>query len=339
MDVTVKGPDGKFVTSLRKEDFQVIDDGGTQEIQSVMPPITPWNIVFLLDLDALLLLPDSYSGDPAFAVRGAERAEETWRQIGDGVAAFYRSLRSQDRFAIDLFVDDRTAQMLPWRNGGQTGVWTASRPDLRPVSQSGAPPEKNLYRAIRTALERLRGTKGHQVVVLLTDGRDGRLNGAWLRTRKMVSLIDPFYGLPNSDEQQEFEQLLAAVKKSGIRFFIASVNGDRSYHQGQNSAWAWTSMGLVPEAAQNFSSLHQAADERLSRLARTSGGAIFSRGKNPDAAVAIARLAERLSLDRTYRITYSRSVHEATEHGVEVILQNPRLQVEQLLSDRFWSLQ
>ena len=46
---TVTDRDGRYVTDLRKEDFQIFEDGIEQEVSLFAPSKQPFTILFLLD--------------------------------------------------------------------------------------------------------------------------------------------------------------------------------------------------------------------------------------------------------------------------------------------------
>ncbi len=338
IEVSVKDSSGRFVASLRREDFEIAEGGVSRSIQSMAGPDSPWNIVFLFDLDALLLDAYSTSGDPALADRGPENAMATWKQLGDGLTQFYKSLRSQDRFRIDLF-NDRIATMLDWRTGGQRGEWTTSKISLPTLGNSGTYPEKDFYGAIRSVLARLRDGKGRKAVVVLTDGRDGRMNFTHLYDPDRA-FLDPFYGVSNEAEKLEFEQLCDAVRKSGVQLFVAIVNGDRTFQRKLQAGNPFTAgMNLVPEAAQNFPSLGRRIHDRLEQLAEVSGGAVFARENTAGAASAMATLAERIRLGRSYGISYSNSASGTAAGDIQVRGKNPGLLVERMKPGLVWSTQ
>jgi Ca-activated chloride channel family protein len=144
LPVTVLDRDGRFIPTLRKQDFRVFEDGVEQEVAYFATVEAPFTVALVLDT----------SGSTRFKIE----------DIQDAAIAFVDELRSEDRVMIISFSDEirvlsdptndrrRLAHAIRQaRNGGGTRLYDA-------VDQ-----------VIKQHIDRLEGRKA---VVLFTDGVD-----------------------------------------------------------------------------------------------------------------------------------------------------------------------
>src|SRR5690349_7836256 len=83
VDVEVTDSAGRAVNTLKKEDFQIFENGAPQEIRSFDSVETPYNIILLFDC--------STSTEPA------------WPFLVDAMNRFGQTLRTQDRLGVAQF--------------------------------------------------------------------------------------------------------------------------------------------------------------------------------------------------------------------------------------------
>jgi len=146
--VTVVGDDGRLVTDLTRDDFEVYDDGERQPISVFSNAAQPITVVMMIDRS------------------GSVRS--SFRLIQDAAAAFVRRLRPADKARIGSFanrvqVDPRT--------------FTGDRDELLQIiytelQEAGATP---LWNAVDVAMTALLHEDGRRVVLVFTDGRDSPL--------------------------------------------------------------------------------------------------------------------------------------------------------------------
>jgi Ca-activated chloride channel family protein len=142
---TVTGPDGRLVTNLGRDDFELYDDGRPQPIEIFGNDPLPISIVVMLDTSG------SMSGNLSL-VRNASVQLFTHLRPGDRA----RVGNFGDRIAVSpRFTSDQN-ELIRW-------VWT----DL----QTGGPTP--LWGAINVGMTALAGLDGRRVVLVFTDGRDG----------------------------------------------------------------------------------------------------------------------------------------------------------------------
>src|SRR5205085_9134993 len=142
--VVVKEKGGRYLTDLRKEDFQIYEDGARQSIEYFGTTEEPFNVALLLDS----------SGSTA----------DQLQQIKAAALAFVDNLRPQDRVLLVEFND--SVRIL--------SDLTSNREQLRRAIadiQSGE--YTQVYEAVYTAVwERLADIEGRKAVILFTDGID-----------------------------------------------------------------------------------------------------------------------------------------------------------------------
>ena len=142
--VLVIGRDGKFVPTLRREDFEVYENGVKQEIAYFAPVENPFTVALLIDTSRSALF--------------------DLQDIREAAIAFVEQMRPNDRALVVAFSNDVTVVAEP----------TSDHDALR-RSISGIRPGGNtrVYDAINFALaERLAHIEGRTALVLFTDGVD-----------------------------------------------------------------------------------------------------------------------------------------------------------------------
>ncbi|MBP7146163.1 MAG: VWA domain-containing protein [Acidobacteria bacterium] len=150
--VTVTGEDGRPVTDLRREDFQVLDQGQPVAVTRWTPPPAPLAVALVLDV--------SYSMKEGERLLSAQRAAE----------AFLRALRDDDQAMVLAFNDEIevVSPMAAQRDAALKAV--------RGLTAGGG---TALYDAIfRTAaLQQDSPVGARRVAIVLSDGRDEAASG------------------------------------------------------------------------------------------------------------------------------------------------------------------
>ena len=138
---TVMDRDGRYITDLRKEDFQIYEDGIEQEVAWVAPVEQPFTILFLLDT----------SGSMGYRLQDLAAAAN----------AFVRQLRLNDRLISATFNDTVQVQ---WEATAVKEVLDSKRFRLRGGGNT------LLYDAVDYALKRMKKVEGRKAIVLFSDG-------------------------------------------------------------------------------------------------------------------------------------------------------------------------
>jgi Ca-activated chloride channel homolog len=278
LPVSVLDRDGRFVTGLRQQDFQVFEDNVPQKIESFATVEQPFTVVLLIDVS------------PSTQYKITE--------IQDAAIAFVNQLRQNDRVIVISF-DERVHVLSPVTN---------NRAILRnAILQADFGNGTSLYEAVGDALNRqLRQIEGRKAVVLFTDGVDTTSRRASYETtirdaEESEALIYPIRydtysdmggGYPNQYPNQYPRRRRGGRRLGDILGDILSGGGGiygGNYPQGGGSA------GGSPED-------YARGRRYLEELARNSGGRIFQANTTSNLDAAFSGIAEELR--RQYTISY-----------------------------------
>lgn len=134
--------DGRYVANLKKEDFQIFEDGVEQEIDYFEPTEQPFTILLLLDVSGSM---EAYLGNLAFAAN-----------------IFVRKLRPDDKLIAVTFSDQINILLEPTKIKDFEG-----RIKLKQKLREG---DTVLYDAVDRALKKMRKIQGRKAIVLFSDG-------------------------------------------------------------------------------------------------------------------------------------------------------------------------
>lgn len=134
--------DGRYITDLRKEDFQILEDGVEQKIAFFAPVEQPFTILFLLDTSSSMT---PYSAGLAQAAN-----------------ALLRQLRPADQIIA--------ASFYKWTDVLYTGRASELHKDIKLRFQHGADCSTMIYDVVDAALKRMTKISGRKAIVLFSDG-------------------------------------------------------------------------------------------------------------------------------------------------------------------------
>jgi Ca-activated chloride channel family protein len=142
--VLVIGRDGKYVPGLRREDFEVYENGVKQEIAYFAPVENPFTVAIMIDTSRSALF--------------------DLQDIQEAAIAFVEKMRPNDRALVVAFSSDVAVLAEP----------TADREALQNAIRSARPGGKTrVYDALKFVLtEKLARVEGRTALVLFTDGVD-----------------------------------------------------------------------------------------------------------------------------------------------------------------------
>lgn len=142
--VLVIGRDGKFVPNLKREDFEVFENGVKQEIAYFAPVENPFTVAILIDTSRSALF--------------------DLQDIQEAAIAFVEKMRANDRALVVTFSNEVTVLAEP------TSDQEALRTAIRSAKPGG---NTRVYEALKSVLgERLARVEGRTALVLFTDGVD-----------------------------------------------------------------------------------------------------------------------------------------------------------------------
>jgi Ca-activated chloride channel family protein len=194
LDVEVTDSVGRAINTLKKEDFEIYENGTLQDIRSFDSVETPYDIMLLFDC--------SSSTEPA------------WPFLVQAMNRFAQTLRAQDRLGIAQF------------GGGFKVLRKSFSRAQEPIAVSVQPQDHvcagtDFYGALDRALNELKSVKGRKGAVILTDGEHDRIphkKGA-----------ETLMGRPryvNAIDDKDFQKILRSVSGSGVALYFVAVNTD-----------------------------------------------------------------------------------------------------------------
>ncbi len=139
---TVLDRDGRYITKLKKEDFQIFEDGVEQEIDYFESTEQPFTILLLLDVSGSM---KAFLGNLALAAN-----------------VFVRKLRPDDKLIVVTFSDQINTLLEPTKIKDFEG-----RIKLKQKLLEG---DTILYDAVERALKKMRKIQGRKAIVLFSDG-------------------------------------------------------------------------------------------------------------------------------------------------------------------------
>lgn len=194
LDVEVTDSAGRPVNSLKKEDFEIYENGTLQDIRSFDSVETPYNIILLFDC--------STSTEPA------------WPFLVQAMSRFAQTLRDQDRMAVAQF-------------GGKFKLLR------KPLSRAEAPIDvavqprdsvcagTDFYGAVDRALDELKLVKGRKGAVILTDGEHDSIP-----QRKGTEFLLNRGRYVDAVDDKDFQKTLRSVAGRGEALYFVAVNTD-----------------------------------------------------------------------------------------------------------------
>ena len=165
--VLVIGRDGKFVPTLKREDFEILEDGVKQEIAYFAPVDNPFTVAILIDTSRSVLF--------------------DLQDIQEAAIAFVDKMRPKDRALVVSFSSETTVLSEP----------TSDHEKLHNAIRSARPGRNSrVYDAINFVLNKqLAGIEGRTALILFTDGVDNgstaSLDGTLKQVVRSESLIYP----------------------------------------------------------------------------------------------------------------------------------------------------
>jgi Ca-activated chloride channel family protein len=198
VDAEVADATGRPVSSLKKEDFQIYENGVLQELRSFDSVDTPYNIVLLFDC--------STSTQPH------------WPFLLEAMTRFGQTLRPQDRLEIAQF-------------GGKVRIlrkWFGRTPgsvDVNVDPADGVCAGTDVYGALDTAMDELKDVKGRKGVIVLTDG--GHNGIPFQDVRDSLSSRARYV---DAEDDRNFQKLVKSVAVSGVGFYFVAVDTDLNPH-------------------------------------------------------------------------------------------------------------
>ncbi len=176
--------DGRLVTGLTEDDFEVLDNGVPQEVELINHQDWPLAAILLLDVSGSVL------GDRLDHLRAAAHAfvERLGPEDEVGLLSFTRELQLRLRLSHDFESLHRVLEQ-PMTSG-----------------------ETSLYDALYAGLKLVEGRAARPLVVLLTDGLD---NMSWLTGSEVLNVVKASEGVVYA---VAFKPAISITLRNGGRF-------------------------------------------------------------------------------------------------------------------------
>jgi hypothetical protein len=289
LDIVVSNESGTVVRNLTEESFTLLENGGVRGIERFSGPDTPWNIVLLID-QGLPWLQNSVQRSGGFAMASTASA---WQPLLRNLEKFVTHLRPNDRLAMATF-SDQVHVLMDWRT---TQPGKVQQVEIK-TTAPGPAGLKDFYGSLKWAITKLEGSSGRKIVIVLTDGRDGRLAPQWFQNEDHQEIFDPFFGVIDSGEAEEFRRTSEDVRSSGVRFYFMAVDTTLPPEFAGRRV-----SELFPGAKDATANYIARVRVRLERFAQMSdGGVVYAR---PDQAISLyGQLYDQLMLASRYTIEY-----------------------------------
>ncbi len=272
MPVSVLDRDGRFISGLTQQDFQVFENGIQQKVEYFQSVEQPFTVILMIDV----------SPSTQFKIN----------EIQDAAIAFVNQLRRDDKVQVISF-DERVHILSPVTND--------RRVLQNAIRQTEFGDGTSLYEAVEFVIERqLRQIKGRRAVVLFTDGVDTTSRRASYQTtiresEESEALFYPIRYDTQSDMNggygggTNYPSRYPRRQQGGIGGILGTILGGGNVKIGRGGGGAGSS-----------SAEYEKGKKYLEDLARNSGGRSFEARNNLNAA--FSGIAEELR--RQYSIGY-----------------------------------
>jgi VWFA-related protein len=259
--VSVLDRDGRFISDIRREQFNVFENGVEQKIAYFEPTEKPFTVALLLDT----------SGSTFFHL---------W-EIKEAAINFAKQLRPQDRVLIVTF--DRLVMLL-----------TEATNDLNVVTEvvqrnANTGFSTRLYDAIDLVIKaRLNKIEGRKAIVLFTDGVDtASYQATYQSTLRQVDELDVLiYPI-----QYDTTDFVAAQTRTNATIVTTTISGRHFPPQSSSQTIYGT-----PKASGPGTSIgdYKLADQFLHQLATKTGGRLYLAKDRTQLSDAFSKIAEEL---------------------------------------------
>lgn len=285
VDVVIKDLAGKRIQDLKKEDFEIYEDGVRQEITHFRPMNQPLRLILLFDMSTSM-----GSFFPVIKDEAVKLVESLNRLDEMMISSFGRDLQWHTDWAGKAVATTEILSLksasVPWQRPRQPFP-------LPPGRRAGSPDvNTNLYGAMRAVFERFGGRGGNEVVLLFSDGVDSIDRN----TAKQRPIKDS-------------KQILKEAQESWAQIYAACFKTERE------KAW-----NTIPIGGKDG---HGSNCKFLSEVADATGGRAFEFESQPELAVVLKKTLDELR--SRYSLAYSPSSqgNKVGFHKIKVVVKRP----------------
>jgi Ca-activated chloride channel family protein len=211
---TVFDRDGRYVTNLKKEDFEIYEDGIPQEIAFFEPVEKECTVFLLLDV----------SGSMVYDLES----------LTDTANAFLHQLRPDDKLSAASFADRVNVLFEP---KSVKDIRSGKKIKLKII---GLPPVTMVYDAVDFALKKMSKIRGRKAIILFSDGIGSGYSASaksnWRDAEEQEALIYTVTFDTNSnvrsryETEKDFQKRLEKAKfANNYMRELADITGGRHY--------------------------------------------------------------------------------------------------------------
>ena len=234
---TVLDREGRYVTNLKKENFQIFENGDEQDVEFFEPTDTPFTILFLIDASSSM---SPYKENLSAALN-----------------ALFTRLRPNDQIMAESFFQ-WTKNLLD-----STKVSDLNNSIKFKMSSEDDCPDTYLYNAVDNALNRMQKTRGRRAIIVLTDGNGGGFNitakDTLRKAEEQEAIIYTFKfentvsdaNLPSYINKKQYHKIIE--ERRGYMHDLAQISGGRSYLTENIKDIEETFSSLIRELGQQYS--------------------------------------------------------------------------------------
>ena len=291
VNVQVQDPvTGHTITTLKKEDFAIYEDGRPQDIRNFSPADEPYNILVMFDCTGSI--------------------KNQWSFLRTAMDRFSEGLRPQDRISIVAF-GAGTVVLRDWTRRNDL------RMDFEVPTSNKVCDDTDFYQAMTWAAGRISKVDGRKGVIVFSDGVHEHIpqRRTSVGGLPLTRFIDPL-------DDDAFLASLRNVRDSEAIFYFVAVNTDLNPAPVNDL--------LHPATAYSATAVFnlQQVRLRMEMLARESGGVIvYPRGVN-DYAELFERIGAELG--SSYSLGYAPpDPSDLLRHRIEVRVMDKELKVRQ----------
>jgi Ca-activated chloride channel homolog len=294
VDVLVTDAFGKIVNDLSAADFQVLENGISQQIRYFSPVSSPYNILLLFDR----------SGS----------TQHKWPFMQKAVAGFVASLRPQDRIAIDCF-DFEIETLTSWSDKRDKAIEALER--LTTPKATGV---TAFYQALETALRRqFKDVVGRRALVVLTDGRDTSLYKGILARNRMLS----------TDEDRPFQRTLRLAGDQRIPIYFVAMNTDLNFEPNLSGGDEYRNLQVIFPKSSIADAYLNGVRSRMQQLAERSGGRMLYPRRMEDIVPLYEGIGRELGTSYSLGYTPADERTDGSLRRIEIRTSDPALRLTQ----------